>query len=196
MVGYLHLHETFNFLRWGSGRKWNKSPRVTVSGRSALGMGLFMHLQLPTLYTHLHLSFLASVHVPQEALWSYPWTHSPLEQREHLPPTPHPVTPLTLLSLCLPSHKKLLRLWDQTHWVQIPPLLCVANCVTSGQLPHLSEAQFPPLSHCDDPTLWGYSRATMTVKHLVQGRESIMVFLFFLPHHHPGTLWVQQRDKN
>lgn len=54
LLQMVHLHETFNFFG-GGGRKWNKLYRVTVSGRSALAVGLFVHLQLPALYTHIQL---------------------------------------------------------------------------------------------------------------------------------------------
>lgn len=130
MVGY--LHKTFNFFRWGSGRKWNKCPRLTGSGRSALGVGLFVHLKLPTFYTHIHLCLPGictcarggpvKLHLDLFLSWAEraPSSYSTLSD-----PSQHCISVLTV-------PQKFLRLWHQIHWVQIPPLLCAVNCVTSG----------------------------------------------------------------
>ena len=192
----VHLHETFSFFRWGGGgRKWNQVPRVMVSGRSALAVGMCGHLQLPALYTHVHQCLpgicpRARGSPVKLYLGSFPsWVDRAPSAYCTLR------DPSQLLSPCFLRHKNLLRRWDQTHWVQTPPLLCAANRVTTGQLPlTFLKLNFLLFHTGMIPPHGVVVRATTTAKHLVPGRESIMVSLFFLPHLHPGTLWVQQRE--
>lgn len=150
---------------------------LSVSGRSALGVGLFVHLKLPPLYSHVHLCHpwintcargsCVKLHLASAPFWA-----------EGAPSAPPTLWSFPTLSLCFPSHRSSpgyeTRLWDR---VETPPLPHVVNGVTSGPLSNLSEPQFPPLSHWDE----GYHDC----KAPVQGRQSILALVFFFLCPHP-----------
>lgn len=115
---------------------------LSVSGRSTLGMDLFLHWKCPMLYTYVFLCF--------------PWTGVCARGghvRLHLDMAPS-WSFLTLYYHCADQATKYS---DQTHWVPSPALPLVVNCVTSGQLSKFSEPQFCHLSHWDDLSWWGYN---------------------------------------
>lgn len=178
----VHLHETFNFLGGGGVEGNEISYTESCFWKICSSCGLVcasttaspLHSRTSVPSCHLSTCQRKSC---ETTLGLMPFLSR--ERTFHLLYTQWSLP--TLLPLCLPSHKNLLRGWDQTQWGQTPPLLYAGNgvwplasCLTFLKLNFLlfHTGMIPPYGVVE--------RATMTVKHLLQGRESLIVFLLFL----------------
>lgn len=141
-------------------------------------------------------AILESVHVPEEAMWSYTGFSTLFSRGRtfHLLHTQWSFpTPYRRAAMLTKPHK-LPSLWHQTQWVQTLPLPLIVNCVVSGSSPKLSEPQFPHLSHWDGG-LHVIMKATLTVKYLIQGVQSITGFLIFLFQPHSQVPYKYNRER-